>query len=139
VKFRIITYLAALSACIATATAQTETSSEQKVQELVKLKQNPVSGLRQVGVDITLSPSVPVTGGTEGSYSTQIVWPFSLGEDWRLMYSYNYTGVTPPMAIEMVGIGSQYVMATTDSKGGPLEGSKTYKIQLPPNIPAKDF
>jgi hypothetical protein len=57
----------------------------------------------------------------------------------RVLYSYNYTGVTPAMAIEMVGIGSQYVMATTDSNGEPLEGAKTYKIQLPPNIPAKDF
>ncbi len=57
----------------------------------------------------------------------------------RVLYSYNYTGVTPAMAFEMVGIGSQYVMATTDSKGRPLEGAKTYKIQLPPNIPAKDF
>ena len=57
----------------------------------------------------------------------------------RVLYSYNYTGVTPAMAFEMVGIGSQYVMATTDAKGGPLEGAKTYKIQLPPNIPAKDF
>jgi hypothetical protein len=57
----------------------------------------------------------------------------------RVLYSYNYTGVTPAMAIEMVGIGSQYVMATTDSRGKPLEGGNTYKIQLPPNIPAKDF
>ena len=30
-------------------------------------------------------------------------------------------------------------MATTDSKGVALDGAKTYKIQLPPNIPAKDF
>ena len=57
----------------------------------------------------------------------------------RVLYTYNYTGITPAMAFEMVGIGSQYVMATTDSEGKPLEGSKTYKIQLPPNIPAKDF
>ena len=57
----------------------------------------------------------------------------------RVLYSYNYTGITPAMAFEMVGIGSQYVMATTDAKGRPLEGAKTYKIQLPPNIPAKDF
>ncbi len=57
----------------------------------------------------------------------------------RVLYSYNYTGVTPAMAFEMVGIGSQYVMATTDAKGRPLEGANTYKIQLPPNIPAKDF
>ena len=57
----------------------------------------------------------------------------------RVLYTYNYTGITPAMAFEMVGIGSQYVMATSDAKGRPLEGAKTYKIQLPPNIPAKDF
>jgi hypothetical protein len=57
----------------------------------------------------------------------------------RDLFHYSYTGITPAMAFEMVGIGSQYVMATTDSTGKPLEGAKTYKIQLPPNIPAKDF
>ncbi|MEX1131887.1 MAG: DUF1214 domain-containing protein, partial [Flavobacteriales bacterium] len=28
---------------------------------------------------------------------------------------------------------------TTDSKGNPLDGARTYKIQLPPSIPAKNF
>ncbi len=57
----------------------------------------------------------------------------------RALFHYSYTGITPAMAFEMVGLGSQYVMATTDSKGAALEGAKTYRIQLPPNIPAKDF
>ncbi|MEO8508174.1 MAG: DUF1214 domain-containing protein [Betaproteobacteria bacterium] len=57
----------------------------------------------------------------------------------RVLYSYNYTGVTPAMAFEMVGIGSQYIMGTIDSKGVALDGAKTYKVQLPPNIRAKDF
>ncbi|MFZ0254975.1 MAG: DUF1254 domain-containing protein [Gammaproteobacteria bacterium] len=57
----------------------------------------------------------------------------------RDLFHYSYTGITPAMAFEMVGIGSQYVMATTDSTGKPLEGARTYRIQLPPNIPAKDF
>jgi hypothetical protein len=57
----------------------------------------------------------------------------------RVLYSYNYTGVTPAMELAMVGIGSQYVMATSDTGGKPLDGAKTYKIKLPPNIPAKDF
>jgi hypothetical protein len=39
----------------------------------------------------------------------------------------------------MVGIGSQYAAAFVDLEGKPLDGSKTYKIHLPPNIPAKDF
>lgn len=36
------------------------------------------------------------------------------------------------MALKMVGIGSQYAAAFVDSRGTPLDGSKTYKIHLPP-------
>jgi hypothetical protein len=31
------------------------------------------------------------------------------------------------------------VIAFVDAKGNPLDGSKTYKLHMPPNIPAKDF
>ena len=31
------------------------------------------------------------------------------------------------------------LVAYADGTGKPLDGSKTYKIHLPPNIPAKDF
>lgn len=65
--------------------AQTSTSASTSVEELVKEKSNPVSGLRQVGLDTTLSPDVPVTGGTEGAYSLQVVWPVRLTEDWRMI------------------------------------------------------
>ncbi|CAA0121276.1 Uncharacterised protein [Halioglobus japonicus] len=65
--------------------AQTKTNTSPSDQELAKLKQNPVSGLRQVGLDTTLSPDVPVTGGTEGAYSLQVVWPFKLTENWRVI------------------------------------------------------
>jgi hypothetical protein len=57
----------------------------------------------------------------------------------RVHFMYAYTGITPAMALKIVGLGSQYLEAITDSKGKPLDGSKTYKIHLPPNIPAKDF
>jgi hypothetical protein len=59
--------------------------------------------------------------------------------DARVMFHYYATGITPAMALKMVGIGSQYAAAFVDSTGKPLDGSKTYKIHLPPNIPAKDF
>jgi hypothetical protein len=59
--------------------------------------------------------------------------------DGRVLFHYYATGITPAMAMKMVGIGSQYAAATTDSAGRPLDGSKTYKIHLPPNIPAKNF
>jgi len=59
--------------------------------------------------------------------------------DARTMFFYYATGITPAMAMKMVGVGSQYAAAFVDSTGKPLDGSKTYKIHLPPNIPAKDF
>ena len=43
------------------------------------------------------------------------------------------------MAVTVPGKGSDYAMAAVDSKKRPLDGSKTYKLHLPPNIPVKDF
>ena len=57
----------------------------------------------------------------------------------RVLFHYYATGITPAMALKMVGVGSQYAAATTDAEGKPLDGSKTYKIHLPPGIPAQDF
>jgi hypothetical protein len=59
--------------------------------------------------------------------------------DARVHFLYYATGVTPAMAMKIVGLGSQYAVAAADSEGKPLDGSKTYKIHMPPNIPAKDF
>ena len=39
----------------------------------------------------------------------------------------------------MVGAGSQYLMAFKDAEGQRLDGAKTYKLHLPPNIPVKTF
>lgn len=49
------------------------------------------------------------------------------------------TGVTPAMDSNVVGQGSQYMAAFVDSKGNMLDGGKSYKLHLPPNIPVKDF
>jgi hypothetical protein len=49
------------------------------------------------------------------------------------------TGVTPAMEAKMVGQGSQYAAAFVDSKGRPLDGGKSYKLHLPPDIPIKNF
>jgi hypothetical protein len=62
-----------------------------------------------------------------------------LHRDARTMFMYNAIGITPAMAVAMPGIGSQYAAAAKDSKGNWLDGSKTYKLTLPPNVPAKDF
>ena len=50
----------------------------------------------------------------------------------RIQFHYYATGITPAMVMKMVGMGSQYAAATADSKGKALDGSKTYKLRLPP-------
>jgi len=78
------------------------------------------------------------TGFVGGSYEF-LAQPGVRNLDARVLFHYYATGITPAMAIKRVGIGSQYAGATTDSERKPLDGNKTYKIHLPPNIPAKEF
>jgi hypothetical protein len=59
--------------------------------------------------------------------------------DARALYFYCSWGVSPAMTVKMVGVGSQYAAATVDANGHPFDGSKKYRLHLPPNIPAKDF
>lgn len=59
--------------------------------------------------------------------------------DARVLMHYYATGITPAMSVKMVGAGSQYAAAVTDSTGKPLDGGRTYKIRLPANVPMKNF
>ena len=58
--------------------------------------------------------------------------------DARLWMHYNAVVVTPAMAVSRPGKGSDYGIAGMDSKHRPLDGAKTYKLHLPPNVPVKD-
>ncbi|WP_297770402.1 DUF1254 domain-containing protein [uncultured Roseovarius sp.] len=78
------------------------------------------------------------TGFVGGSYEF-LSQPGVRNLDARVLFHYYATGITPAMALKRVGIGSQYALATTDKDGNPFDGSKTYKVQLPPNIPAGSF
>jgi hypothetical protein len=59
--------------------------------------------------------------------------------DARTTFFYGYTGITPAMAMHVTGIGSQYLLATLDADKNYLDGGKTYKVTLPPNIPEANF
>lgn len=59
--------------------------------------------------------------------------------DARTFFHFYATGITPAMAKKMVGKGSAYAAAFVDADGSPLDGSKTYTVHLPPNIPEKNF
>jgi hypothetical protein len=58
--------------------------------------------------------------------------------DSRIGMFYWATGVTPAMFAKMIGRGSQYAGAFTDGSRQGLDGSKAYKVRLPPKIPMKD-
>ncbi|MET0593038.1 MAG: DUF1254 domain-containing protein [Polyangiaceae bacterium] len=57
----------------------------------------------------------------------------------RIAMFYLAFGITPAMCMRMTNIGSQYLGAMFDAHGSPLDGSKTYTLMLPPNIPAAKF
>ncbi len=43
------------------------------------------------------------------------------------------------MIMQIPEVGSQYLMSFLDSQGNPFDGAKTYKVNLPANIPAAKF
>jgi len=57
----------------------------------------------------------------------------------RVRFHFYATGITPVMVKPPIGAGSQYVIGLRDSEGVALDGSKTYRIHVPPNVPAKRF
>ena len=59
--------------------------------------------------------------------------------DARTLFHYTAVVVTPAMAARMVGKGSQYLAAYRDANDAYLDGAKTYKLHVPPNVPVKDF
>lgn len=63
----------------------------------------------------------------------------TMNSDARVMFHYPYTAVTPAMAVSKAGAGSDYGIAYVDSNKMPFDGSKTYKLNIPANPPAKDF
>ncbi|MGC8660803.1 MAG: DUF1254 domain-containing protein, partial [Desulfomonilaceae bacterium] len=65
--------------------------------------------------------------------------PGVLNLDAYASFFWGATAVTPAMDQKIIGKGSQYAWAAEDATHLPLDGSKNYKLRLPPNIPAKDF
>ena len=57
----------------------------------------------------------------------------------RTAFFFAYTFITPAMITRMTDIGSQYLIDFVDSKSEYFDGSKTYKVTLPKDIPAGKF
>ncbi|MEN5315571.1 DUF1254 domain-containing protein [Pseudomonas koreensis] len=78
----------------------------------------------QVSADGTITPNLPT-----GARTLNV----------RTVMFFGYTFITPAMIMRLTDIGSQYLVQGVDSKGEYFDGSKTYKVTLPPNIPAGKF
>ena len=59
--------------------------------------------------------------------------------DARTLFHYAATGITPAMAAAKPGSGSAYAFTARDASGQFLDGGKTYRITMPPPIPAAQF
>ena len=59
--------------------------------------------------------------------------------DARILFHFTAICVTPAMVNKVVGAGSQYLGAYVDENGDYLDGSKIYKLHLPPNTPINSF
>ena len=59
--------------------------------------------------------------------------------DARNFVYYMAAGNSPAMMAKNVGQGSQYLWTYRDSEGSFLDGAKTYKLRVLPNIPIKNF
>jgi hypothetical protein len=59
--------------------------------------------------------------------------------DARTLFFYTATVNTPAMALEVPGVGSNYAFGDKDSNGRLLDGEKNYKLNIPADVPAKDF
>jgi hypothetical protein len=59
--------------------------------------------------------------------------------DSKTAFYYGYTLDSPGMIMRLPRVGSQYLMGFLDSDKNNLDGAKTYKVTLPPNIPAAAF
>ena len=62
-----------------------------------------------------------------------------LNLDARTYYCYMGIGTTPAVTVKMLGAGSQYAFAHLDATSQYLDGGRSYRVHLPPNIPAKAF
>jgi hypothetical protein len=59
--------------------------------------------------------------------------------DARIWFFTNYYSISPGMISQIPGKGAKYMIAFADSAGTPLSGGTSYRLRLPPNIPAANF
>jgi hypothetical protein len=59
--------------------------------------------------------------------------------DTRIWFFTDYYSISPGMISQIPGKGAKYMIGFTDNQNTPLVGDNTYRLNLPPNIPAANF
>jgi hypothetical protein len=59
--------------------------------------------------------------------------------DARTAFYYSAILDSPAIIMRLPDAGSQYLFGSLDNHGEPFDGSKTYNVTLPPDIPARAF
>jgi hypothetical protein len=59
--------------------------------------------------------------------------------DARIWMFTDYYSLSPGMVSQTPGMGAKYMIAFTDGAGAPLSGGTSYRVKLPPNVPAANF
>ena len=59
--------------------------------------------------------------------------------DERLHYTYGAIYTSPGIGIMKAGPGSNYIQTFKDKDGNRLDGGKSYRLRVPPNVPAAAF
>jgi hypothetical protein len=72
-----------------------------------------------------------------------LAWRRTVGNyldlDTRIWFFTDYYSISPGMISQIPGKGAKYMIAFTDGSGTPLSGGTSYRVKLPPNIPAANF
>ena len=87
----------------------------------------------------------PIADGTPSNPggALNLAWDRVAGNyldlDARIWFFTNYYSISPGMISQIPGKGAKYLIAFTDSDDTPLSGGASYRLKLPPNLPAANF
>jgi hypothetical protein len=87
----------------------------------------------------------PIAEGTPSNPggALDLAWRRTAGNyldlDARIWFFTDYYSISPGMISQVPGKGAKYMIAFTDGEGTPLSGGASYRLTLPPNIPAANF
>ncbi|HEY5916101.1 MAG TPA: DUF1254 domain-containing protein [Chryseolinea sp.] len=59
--------------------------------------------------------------------------------DERILYTYAAIYLSPGLGVMKAGPGGNYVVAMTDKEGNTFNGEKSYRLNVPANVPASAF